>query len=201
MISSETGADIVTTKVRASPVLPRTFLLRLPPALHRTLQAAARAGGLSLNEYCLRRLLAPAPALGVTEAGAAAVARAAEVFGEALLAVLAYGSWARGKPAATSDVDLLVVVEDSVRLTRALYRRWDDRPFTWQGRRVDPHFVHLPRPGQLPTGVWCEAALDGILLFERDARVSALLAHVRREIAAGRVVRRLAHGQPYWTAA
>jgi HicB family len=35
------------------------FLLRLPPALHRTLRARASAHDLSLNEYCVRKLAGP----------------------------------------------------------------------------------------------------------------------------------------------
>ena len=73
-------------------------------------------------------------------------------------------------------------------------------PVTWDGREVDPHFVHLPKPGQA-TGAWGEAAVDGIVLHEREYAVSATLASVRREIAAGRLVRRIIHGQPYWVAA
>ena len=44
-------------------------------------------------------------------------------------------------------------------------------------------------------------ALPGVVLFESGLRVSAVFARVRRDIAAGRLVRRMAHGQPYWVAA
>jgi hypothetical protein len=47
--------------------------------------------------------------------------------------------------------------------------------------------------------VWGEVAIDGVILFDRDLRLSSCLNRVRRDIAAGRIVRRLAHGQPYWT--
>jgi hypothetical protein len=49
--------------------------------------------------------------------------------------------------------------------------------------------------------VWGEVAVDGVVLYERGLDVSADLARIRREIAAGRLVRRTAHGQPYWTSA
>jgi hypothetical protein len=49
--------------------------------------------------------------------------------------------------------------------------------------------------------VWGEAAVDGVLLFERDFVLSAALASVRRDIADGRLIRRVLHGQPYWVAA
>lgn len=174
------------------------FVLRLPVPLHAALQAASRAAGLSLNEYCVRRLATPGAALSIGPDAAAIVARAAELTREALVAVVVYGSWARGETTPGSDVDVLIVVEPRLALTRSLYRKWDEADVRWQGRVVDPHFVHLPA-GEFSGGVWGEVAVDGVVLFERDLRLSAQLVRIRREIAAGRLVRRLAHGQPYWT--
>ena len=176
------------------------FVLRIPPALHGALQAAARESGLSLNEYCLRRLATGGPGLATDESATAIVTAAAALFGDALVAVVVYGSWARGEATTTSDVDVLIVVEPRIALTRSLYRAWDDAPVTWHGRTVDPHFVHPPG-NQMAGGVWGEVAVDGVVLFERDWRLSAGLAEIRRSIAAGRLVRRFVHGQPYWTVA
>jgi hypothetical protein len=97
-------------------------------------------------------------------------------------------------------VDVLVILDRGRPLDRGLYRDWDSAPVTWGGRAVDPHFVHLPADGRA-TGLWGEAAIDGVLLFEAGTRVSSTLAQVRRDIVAGRLVRRMAHGQPYWVAA
>jgi hypothetical protein len=176
------------------------FVLRLPPALHGTLRAAARDAGLSLNEYCVRRLAAGGPGLTADESGAAIVTAAAALAGDALVAVAVYGSWVRGDATTTSDVDILVVVEPRFALTRSVYRIWDSAPVTWNGRTVDPHFVHPPR-GRIAGGVWGEVAVEGVVLFERDWRLSAELVRIRRSIAAGRLVRRFVHGQPYWTVA
>jgi len=165
------------------------------------LRRAAAAAGLSLNAYCVRRLSVPGPALAGGEAAARVVARAGDVAGDALVGVVLYGSWARGTAGESSDVDVLVVVDRAFELTRALYRRWDvGDPPRWQDRIVDPHFVHLPEEGRA-TGVWGEAAVDGVMLFEADMRVSAALADVRLQIVEGRLVRRVLHGQPYWVAA
>jgi hypothetical protein len=106
----------------------------------------------------------------------------------------------RGAAGPGSDVDALVVIESRVALTRALYRAWDEGPVAWQGRIVDPHFVHPPG-NRLGGAVWGEVALDGVVLYERRLEVSTDLARIRREIAAGRLVRRTVHGQPYWTSA
>ena len=119
------------------------FLLRMPPPLHAALDGAARSAGLSLNEYCVRRLAAFG--VGMDDGDAVAlVARAGAVAGGALMGVLLHGSWIRGDATATSDVDAIVVVEPRVRLSRALYRTWDEQPVTWKGRPVDAHFVHPP---------------------------------------------------------
>lgn len=175
------------------------FLLRLPPELHDELRAEARATGLSLNEFCCRKLAAPAGSAVDTDGTAQVVRRAGELFGDRLLALVAYGSWARGEAARDSDVDLLVVLDPRAPITRGLYRRWDERELAIDGHEVEPHFVHVLAEGRAGTGLWAEAALDGIVLFERGHDVSRSLARVRRELVSGRLVRKTAHGQPYWS--
>ena len=174
----------------------------MPPALHAVLQGAApaRASGLSLNAYCVRQLAQAGLGVAGDEDATALLARARAVAGDALSAVVLHGSWVRGEATPASDVDALVVVESRLALSRALYRAWDAQPITWRGRRVDPHFVH-PAPEGEVSGLWAELALDGIVLFERDWKLSAHLARIRRAIVAGRLVRRVVHGQPYWTEA
>ncbi len=177
------------------------FLLRIDPALHAALRRAAREAGVSLNDYCGRSLAAPAGRAGGAGPAADVVRRAAEFFGEQLEGVLLYGSLARGEAEASSDADVLVVVERRVRLTRALYRRWDEAPVAWEERRIDPHFAHLPALSGPPSGLWAELALDGIVLFERGLALSRALVRIRHEILDGRLERRVVHGQPYWAAA
>ncbi len=173
------------------------FLLRIEPALHTALRRAADGAGLSLNEYCARKLASPSGSMA--DAGAlAAVTRAASVAGEALAGVIGFGSWARAQMHADSDVDLLVVVDEGAQVTRELYRRWDAEPVSWDGRPVEPHFVSLPPADNVVAGIWAEAAIDGLVLFEREVAVSRRLARVRADIAAGRIIRRLIDGHPYW---
>ena len=151
-----------------------------------------------MNDYCARKLAAPVGDLSALEGPARAVERAAALFGERLVGIAAFGSWARRQAVAGSDVDLLLVVESSVPLTRGLYRDWDAEPMSWDGRRVEAHFVHLPEERRVAAGVWAEVALDGIILFERRFAVSTRLSRVRQDIVAGRIVRKVSHGQPYW---
>ena len=99
---------------------------------------------------------------------------------------------------AGSDVDLLVVLAADVPITRAFYREWEGMVPTWQGREVDLHFVHLPDPAAHVSGSWAEAAVCGIVLYDRDIAVSRRLIEIRGRIASGELVRRMAQGQPYW---
>lgn len=172
----------------------------MPSDLHVALHGAACASGLSLNAYCVRQLAAAGLRSTTDEDAISLVARAREVVGEALLSVLLYGSWVRGEATPASDVDALVVVDSSLELSRAMYRAWDARPITWRERRVDPHFTHFPIEAEF-SGLWAELAVDGIVLCDRDWKLSAHLARVRRRIASGKLVRRVVHGQPYWAEA
>ena len=126
--------------------------------------------------------------------------RPGAIAGDALVAVILHGSWARGDATPRSAVDLLFVVDPRVVPNRQWYREWDARPVTWQGRVVNPRFVHPPSEGIL-SGLWAETAIDGIVFLDRDRRISATLAGIRRAIANGRFVRRVVHGQPYWAEA
>jgi hypothetical protein len=172
------------------------FVLRIDPGLHAALRAAAREAGLSLNEYCARKLALPAGS--PADYGGEAVERAAAQFGDALLGVVVFGSWARRQDVGTSDVDLLIVVDASVDIRRELYRRWDAAPLYWHDHPIEPHIVRLPSaPGRI-SGLWAEVAMDGVILFERGHVVSMHLTSVRQAIAAGRLVRRHVHGQSYW---
>ncbi len=149
-----------------------------------------------MNEVCLRRLSVPES--GSSGPAETAVTRADAVVGDALVGVVVFGSWARQEWGKDSDVDLLVIIEDGFEIDRGLYRTWDEVPVSWTGHPLEAHFVHLPAPGSRLSGLWAEVAIDGVVLFERDLRVSRKLVEFRREIASGDVTRRVSHGQPYW---
>lgn len=173
-----------------------TFVLRLDPRLHGVLREDALAAGTSLNDWCGRTLAAPG-AGGLDEAAEVVLAIRSKL-GTDLLGVIVYGSFARGELTSGSDVDLLVVLAAGVPITRSLYREWDGVVPTWQGREIDLHFVHLPDAAAQVSGSWAEAAVCGIMLYDRDLAVSRRLIEIRSRIAAGELVRRMAQGQPYW---
>jgi predicted nucleotidyltransferase len=171
------------------------FLLRLEPGVHAALRAAAAGAGVSLNEYCARKLASPW--VDPFSAAVPGVERAMEVMGQTLVGVVAFGSWARGDWVVESDVDVLIVVDAGTSVVRDLYRRWDERPVRWEGHAVEPHFARLPDPGR-PTGLWSEVAVEGVVLYDRAMIVTRRLVELRREILEGRMVRRRVQGQPYW---
>ncbi|MDE2662406.1 MAG: toxin-antitoxin system HicB family antitoxin [Gemmatimonadota bacterium] len=176
------------------------FVLRIDPGLHGALRTAARDASLSLNEYCARKLASPGAAPDPEASGL--IERAARLLGESLVGVVAFGSWVRGESGAASDFDVLLIAEECLPITRELYGRWDREPaLYWRGHEVEPHFVHLPPEGAVPSGTWAEVATDGLVLHERGWLVSERLADIRRMISAGRISRRLLHGQPYWVRA
>lgn len=148
-----------------------------------------------MNEYCLARLSREE---GATDNIAAAAERARAVVGNALIGVVMFGSLARGSASIRSDVDLLLVIERSVAITRELYRGWDVEPVRIADRVVDAHFVHLPNR-RVAGGVWAEAAVDGIPKMDRDHRIHEALAAIRRDMADGVLRRHSVHGQSYWT--
>jgi predicted nucleotidyltransferase len=173
--------------------------LRLPAEVHQSVARAAEREALSINEYCVRRLTAAASPHTAHRDLRALLARAETVTPGRVVGLVLHGSWPRGEARASSDVDILVVVEASVALTRALYQRWDESPVSWDSRPVDVHFIHLPADADHSGGVWCEVAIEGRVLVDPDGRVERALVDIRRAIADGRLQRKRAHGQPYWT--
>jgi predicted nucleotidyltransferase len=176
-------------------------LLRLPVDLHRALAAQAAHEQTSVNDLCVQRLSGPDLPFLPRHDVAAVLARARAVVGPHLAGVLVHGSFARGEARAASDVDVLVVVNRALALTRTLYRQWDGETVTWAGRMVDAHFAHMPAVDTRPSSVWCEAATEGLVLFDARGDVSQALVTARAAIAQGHLVRKLVHGQPYWTVA
>jgi predicted nucleotidyltransferase len=172
------------------------FVLRLPPALHAALREKAAQLGLSLNDLCLGALsreLEPGRELGSADPGWLRAVH--ELLGDSLQGVLLFGSVARDESRSDSDIDLLVVVKPEVPLSRRLYSRWDE---SMTDDRHNPHFVHLPASAATAGSLWLEAAVDGIVLFDRDARIGRFLGRLRRGIASGKVRRGVAYGHPYW---
>lgn len=188
----------------ASPASGR-FVLRLPRELHSRLKQAARESGKSLNQLCVELLSAKldgAPAVALPtgeEVCGINVSELAEKWKYPVAGIVLFGSAARRESWDTSDVDLLIVLDRGVPLTRDLYDQWERvaAPAA-AGRTVSPMLAVLPDEPEDAGGLWYEVALDGIVLWDADLKVSRFLAKLRRRIVEGTIVRRYSHGQPYW---
>jgi hypothetical protein len=182
----------------------------MPGHLHARLRQEAASTGLSLNQVCIARLQASQSLLTDLGTKTAAVDLIFPEFLSAivrrwpdeLVGLILFGSAARGDATEDSDVDLLLVMKPEVKIARDLYRLWDgfcDGHFgTRDYGRISPHFVNLPGSVQEAGGLWYEVAIDGIVLWESDRKVSRFLSSVRAAMGHGKIRRRMAHGSPYW---
>jgi hypothetical protein len=143
------------------------FLLRMDPGLHAALREAARAAGLSLNEYCVLKLAAPAGSLAGLAGASQVVRRAGSLFGGDLLAVAVFGSWVRQEHGEGSDVDVLTVLDRRVPIRRELYRPWDEEPLELDTPAERPPLRRTAWP-QLSTSSRYHASMSG-----RSSRVAS----------------------------
>lgn len=173
------------------------FVLRVPPDLHVQLKEIAADLGVSLNDYCVRRLSASPPHPASTELEAV-VDQATRLHGTSLVGVVLYGSWARGDASDRSDVDVLIVLKETARLSRKAYRMWEAEPLRVEERPVEVQLTCLPRPSDPIGGFWGEIAIDGIVIFDPFLAISRVMIRTRHDILAGRLQRHVSHGQAYW---
>lgn len=171
------------------------FIVRIPAELHRRLKADARRANLSLNALCVK-LLERGSETGGKEPGAfeAIVTFLQKRYRNQFLALVLFGSHARGEAQDTSDVDLMVVLHPSVSIQRSLYREID-RMFDPQ---ISLHFAHPPLSPEGAGSLWLECALDGRVIYDGNGKVTRLLSQIRDRIVSGKVVRKVTHGQGYW---
>jgi hypothetical protein len=186
------------------------FVVRMPGNLHARLKQEALNTGQSLNQLCLARLQANlGPAVGLDASRTSAhlipphlLEAIVRQWPKELIGLILFGSAARGEASEASDTDLMLTMKPGVKIMRELYRVWEDfcHPHfeVQESVRISPHFVCLPGSVQEAGGLWYETAIDGIILWERDSRVSRFLVSVRRAMGQGKIRRRIVHGSPYW---
>ncbi|MCI0434182.1 MAG: type II toxin-antitoxin system HicB family antitoxin, partial [Gemmatimonadetes bacterium] len=74
--------DTIRNRSMGAALPSGRFVMRIDPALHAALRDAARAAGLSLNDYCVRKLAAPGSPVGPAEE---VLKRAASLLGAGLV--------------------------------------------------------------------------------------------------------------------
>jgi hypothetical protein len=168
------------------------------------------ATGQSLNQVCTAKLQGNgSPLAGIGTGSAAAdfsfpglLEAAVKRWGKQLIGVILFGSAARGDATENSDIDLMLVMDPEMKITRALYLQWEhfcrEHCRTRESARISPHFVSLAGSVHQAGGLWYETAIEGIVLWESGCRVSRFLASVRTAMGHGKIRRRMAQGSPYW---
>ena len=190
--------------------MKQSFLLRLPEQRFVRLKKLAKSSGVSINEY-LNSIFDQSTALTSIEAsGMHKIDRRildrikAASFSSDLVAIILFGSMAKGAETEVSDCDLLLVLASAQKITRKLYTLWDDevegsiKDSLLTGREINPHFVALPKDLSEVHSLWLEVALSGIVVWKRGCEIDNQLQKIRLAIATGRFQRKVTHAQPYW---
>lgn len=179
------------------------FVVRMSEELHRSLRERARSEGVSLNELCIRRLREKTQRESSSSQISPEITESLiSFFKDKLIGILLFGSAARGEQTSASDIDLLLVLSPSTPLNRNLYSEWDRFAATLSskfGKKISPQFTHLPKNYDTAGSIWYEAAIDGIILWEKErAHISSFITKVRKAMAEGKITRKESHGHPYW---
>jgi predicted nucleotidyltransferase len=182
--------------MEASTLSSGKFIVRMTKVLHSALKREAAAADCSLNELCVNRLRLPSGLESLPSHLADAIGNLTDIAGPSLLGIVVFGSWARQDHNAASDIDVLVVLKPSTKITRDLYRIWEHREPA--DSKVEPHFVTLPDLNERVTGLWAEVSLDGLVIFDGHLRVQRYLQYARHLIRSGKLVAKRLHGQNYW---
>ncbi|GEM_PF-1068566 len=178
------------------------FVLRIPPALHSNLSFESHKRGLSLNQYCLEILesrfkKASAGLSSLLPHSKKISTKLHQKFGATFLGIIFFGSRVTGQSTENSDLDLLIVLDDSVLLKRSLYQWWDEQHFE-SPYPVNPHFVKLPSEVRQAGGIWLEAASSGKIFLDPKKKLSGFIKKLLEAIEKDYVQRAWSHGHPYW---
>lgn len=165
------------------------FVIRIDPQLHVLLKEQAKRAGLSLNQIVIQRLQ------NEVDQNFAVIQNQ---FGKELLGIILFGSTVRGDQRKSSDIDLLIVLKESTKLSRKLYSEWDDKVESQLGPQYSPQFVHLPKDLKQVSGLWLEAALEGEIVFEVGHDLRTTVYKIKDLISSGYFQRKESYGHPYW---
>lgn len=177
------------------PAEKTNIILRLPKQLHARLKKLADESATSLNQTVVELLRS---AVGRGSSTDPVVAQMQSVFGIKLLGIVLFGSTVRGTATDSSDIDFLVVVEDSQKIDRSLHLSLDNLHQRNNQSSLSFSPVHLPKSVDEASTLWLEVALEGKVIFDPFGRVHALLRELRLAMASGQLQRGRLHGQPYW---
>lgn len=114
------------------------------------------------------------------------------------MGVVLFGSQATGEATASSDIDLLIVLDKKIALVRSLYRWWDSN-IEWNGNKeLNPHFVNYPEKAEEAGGMWLEIAQYGQIIYQKNKMIDNVFKELKDMIAQGMVRQHSSNGHPYW---
>jgi len=173
------------------------ILLRIPAALHRVVKARAKESNASINSVLVQAIHQGLSMGDVRNVEPLIIKRATSEFGDAFVGLLLFGSRARGDAHETSDTDILLVVDQSVRVVREMYRMWDEI----LPAGISLSISSLPDAARDAGSLWLECALDAKILYDPTGALRRRLDEIKEMIVSGVFVRRTTHGQGYWITA
>lgn len=177
------------------------FILRTSESWHRKLSAAAAKNHLSFNRFCQLLMEKGFEAYHQNEGQKRLqfiLEKIKKTFDNRVLGVVLFGSVAKGEENDESDIDLLIVLNQQVKLERSLYRLWDDDVDDQKTPELSPHFVHAPREGVRPGSLWLEVAMKNQILWQKGKSIDRVLDEVTDWIARDDVQLKSYQGQPSW---
>ena len=185
------------------------FVLRISEKLHFALRKHSEKQGTSLNSLCTDILTS-----SLTSSSAASFSyskslpspfleKLIETWKDKLCGIILFGSVARKEETEKSDIDLLLILKESIELNRHLYREWDHfyEPLKHSlhlFKEISPQFVTLPKDPFQVGSLWYDVALQGQVLWYSNEDIFLALQKIREAIADGKIKRCFSHGHPYW---
>lgn len=165
------------------------FVLRISPEMHALLKCEAEENNLSLNQLINKKLF---------ENKSEKYESILKLFKHNLLGIVLFGSYVRGEPRKSSDIDLLIVLAKEIEIKRSLYHLWDDKIEHKMGSIYSPQFTHLPKDYNSISSLWLEVGLEGEIAYDPLGVIKKEIFKIKSEISSGKYRRKLTHGHPYW---
>lgn len=164
------------------------FVIRMNPQMHAQLKKEAYNQNISLNEMVNLKLL---------KANPDRYKSIKKEFKDSLIGIVLFGSTVRGDFRSSSDIDLLIVLDNSQPIQRSLYSRWDEKIEPELGSKYSPQFSHLTDLNNI-SSLWLEVGLEGEIIFDPSKKIRRTISQIKNKIASGQYIRKVTHGHPYW---
>lgn len=191
------------------------FVLRTGEELHKKIKNLARDKGSSINEICiqvLKKSLSNQSSsnnetlnedIPQKQIITIVSKKLTEKYQDKFVGLILFGSSTTCDTFDNSDIDILIVFDKSLSISRKLYTFWEEEVANelkelLTQKESSPHFSHIPESVESASSLWLEISINGIILWERNNQLRRFLTNLRLYISSGAIVRKLTHSQPYW---